>query len=249
MSRVTVIAHISDLHVTGDPARRARICAVIDHVNARSAGIDVLVVTGDITDDGTAAQNAEAAEILGAVRVPTLVIPGNHDRRVEFSRALLDGDATDLPLNRSAVIGGVLYLMCDSTIPGRDDGWLSDASLEWMDSTIVACGADTPVVVCFHHPPVSLQMPFMDSIRQIDDGRVAALIARHPNVVGSLCGHAHTGAVTTFAGRPLVVAPGVSATLKLPFEGEGIVDATQPAGIAFHQLDGFRLITHFRAVL
>ncbi|GAA1876821.1 Calcineurin-like phosphoesterase [Williamsia serinedens] len=249
MSRVTVIAHISDLHVTGDAARRSRICAVVDHVNARADGIDVLVVTGDITDDGTPAQNTEAAEILGAARVPTLVIPGNHDRRPEFSRALLAGAATDLPLNRSATVAGVLYLMCDSTIPGRDDGWLSDASLGWMESEIVAAGADTPVVVCFHHPPVTLGMPFMDGIRQIGEDRLADLIARHPNVVGSLCGHAHTGAVTTFAGRPLVIAPGVSATLKLPFEGEGIVDATQPAGIAFHQLDGFRLITHFRSVV
>lgn len=248
MSRVTVIAHISDLHVTGDRARRQRICAVVDHVNARADGIDVLVVTGDITDDGTPAQNDEAAEILGAARVPTLVIPGNHDRRPEFARALLDGP-TDLPLNRSAVVGGVLYLMCDSTIPGRDDGWLSDASLEWMEQAIVAVGPDTPVVVCFHHPPVTLQMPFMDGIRQIGEDRLAALIARYPTVVGFLCGHAHTAAATTFAGRPLVVAPGVSATLKLPFEGEGIVDESQPAGIAFHHIDGFRLITHFRSVV
>ena len=249
MSRVTVIAHISDLHVTGEPARRMRIRAVIDHVNARADGIDVLVVTGDVTDDGTPAQCAEAAEILGASRVPTLVIPGNHDRRPEFSRALLDGTPTDLPLNRSALIGGVLYLMCDSTIPGRDDGWLSDNSLGWMESQIVAVGADTPVVVCYHHPPVTLQMPFMDNIRQIGEDRLAELIGRHPNVVGSLCGHAHSGAVTAFGGRPLVVAPGVSATLKLPFEGEGIIDVTQPAGIAFHHLDGFRLITHFRVVI
>ena len=249
MSRVTVIAHISDLHVTGDPVRRARIGAVIDHVNARADGIDVLVVTGDITDDGTPAQSTEAAELLGAARVPTLVIPGNHDRRPEFSRALLGETATDLPLNRSAVVGGVLYLMCDSTIPGRDDGWLSDNSLGWMESQIATVGADTPVVVCFHHPPVTLQMPFMDGIRQIGEDRLAELFGRHPNIVGSLCGHAHSGAVTAFGGRPLVVAPGVSATLKLPFEGEGIIDATQPAGIAFHHLDGFRLITHFRVVI
>ncbi|MCK5756800.1 MAG: metallophosphoesterase, partial [Mycobacterium sp.] len=105
---MTVIAHISDLHVTGDPARRARIRAVIDHVNARAAGIDVLLVTGDITDEGTAAQSAEAAEILGEALIPTLVIPGNHDRRAEFSEALLDGTRTDLPLNRSATVAGVL---------------------------------------------------------------------------------------------------------------------------------------------
>lgn len=249
MSGVTVIAHISDLHVTGDAARRQRIRAVVDHVNARAAGIDVLVVTGDITDGGTPAQTTEAAEILAAAKVPTLVIPGNHDRRPEFARALLGDAPTDLPLNRSAVIGDVLYLMCDSTIPGRDDGWLADASLDWMDQQMTDVAAGIPVVVCFHHPPATLTMPYMDNIRQIGEDRVADLIARHPSVVGFLCGHAHSAAVTTFAGRPLVVAPGVSVTLKLPFEGEGFIDATQPAGIAFHTIDGSRLITHFRAVM
>lgn len=222
---------------------------MIDHVNARAAGIDVLLVTGDITDEGTAAQSAEAAEILGEALIPTLVIPGNHDRRAEFSEALLDGTRTDLPLNRSATVAGVLYVMCDSTIPGRSDGWLSDATLEWMESTIDGVDASTPVVVCFHHPPVPLLMPFMDGIRQIGEDRLAEMIVRHPNVVGFLCGHAHTGAVTAFAGRPLVVAPGTSSTLKLSFEGEGIVDDAQPAGIAFHQLDGLRLISHFRSVV
>ncbi|MFD0925630.1 metallophosphoesterase [Williamsia deligens] len=246
---MTVVAHISDLHFTGDPARRDRIRRVIDHVNARADGIDVLVVTGDITDSGTPAQYAEAAETLGAAAVPTLVIPGNHDRRAEFSHALLRTERTDLPLNRSAVIGDVLYLMCDSTIPGRDDGWMSDASIAWMEGEIDAVDASTPVVVSFHHPPATLLMPFMDSIRQIGEDRVAEMTARHPNVVGFLCGHAHTGAVTTFAGRPLVIAPGVSATLKLSFEGEGIVDESQPAGLTFHQLDGFRLISHFRSVV
>ena len=72
----------------------------------------------------------------------------------------------------------------------------------------------------------------------------------HPNIVAFLCGHAHTPAVTRFADRPLCVAPGVSSTLNLPFEGHDIVNRGQPPGIAFHVLDDAgRLITHFRSVM
>ena len=67
-------------------------------------------------------------------------------------------------------------------------------------------------------------MPFMDSIRQTGEDRLAALVGRHPNIVAFLCGHANTPAVTRFADRPLCIAPGVASTLNLPFEGHDIVN-------------------------
>ena len=57
-------------------------------------------------------------------------------------------------------------------------------------------------------------------------------------------------AVTTFAGRPLCIAPGVASTLNLPFEGSGVLNEGQPPGIAFHLIgDDNRIVTHFRAVI
>ena len=53
-----------------------------------------------------------------------------------------------------------------------------------------------------------------------------------------LTGHFHTAAASTFAGRPLLIAPGVVSTLRLPWEGEGpLVDLRQPPGVAFHVYD------------
>ncbi|SFG05146.1 hypothetical protein SAMN02787118_11570 [Streptomyces mirabilis] len=70
---------------------------------------------------------------------------------------------------------------------------------------------------------------------------------RRPEVVGLITGHAHTPAATAFAGRPLVVGPGVTWTLRLPREGEGTADRDAPPGFAFHVLaDDGRLTGHFR---
>ena len=71
-----------------------------------------------------------------------------------------------------------------------------------------------------------------------------------------LCGHAHTGAATTFSGRPLLVAPGIKSTLLLPWEYEAdspdtdvCVDLRLPPALAFHVLDDSgRLTTHFRVL-
>ena len=76
------------------------------------------------------------------------------------------------------------------------------------------------------------------------------VLRRHPQVAGVLCGHAHTAASTQFAGRPLVVAPGVASTVMLPAERPDgpPLDLDLPAAITFHVLDGGRLTSHVRVV-
>jgi len=72
-------------------------------------------------------------------------------------------------------------------------------------------------------------------------------LADHPQVVPVLCGHAHTPAASTFAGRPLLVAPGVVSTLRLPWETANDIDEQMPPALAFHVLDDDgRLTTHYR---
>jgi hypothetical protein len=93
-----------------------------------------------------------------------------------------------------------------------------------------------------HHP-----LPDAEPLHRPDD--LAALLADRPEVVGVLVGHAHTAAASTFAGRPLLAAPAVVWTLRLPWEGDEYADQSQPPGLAFHVLDDDRrLTTHFRSV-
>ncbi|MGV9709423.1 metallophosphoesterase [Gordonia sp. NPDC003424] len=249
-----VVAHISDLHFNGTRFNRSRIESTLSYIRARADGIDALLVTGDITDEGSASEYREAYLVLDSP-LPMLVTAGNHDVRERFN-ATLTGTESSQPVNRAELVNGILLVSCDSSRPGRNDGLLTDETLEWVSAQITAAGPTTPVLVAFHHPPVTLEMPFMDSIRQTGEERLAKLVDAYPNIVGFVCGHAHTPAVTTFAGRPLAVAPGVASTLNLPFEGTDIVNRGQPPGIAFHIVsedptsdNGWRLITHFRSVM
>jgi 3',5'-cyclic-AMP phosphodiesterase len=55
--------------------------------------------------------------------------------------------------------------------------------------------------------------------------------------------------VTTFAGRPVLVAPGVVSTIRLPWEAGDVIDRDAPPSVAFHLLgDDGRLTTHHRVV-
>jgi Icc protein len=244
---MVLIAHVSDIHVDAGERSAARAGRVFRYLAGLPSPPDAVIVTGDIADHGA---EAEYERVRGLVKLtsPVLWCPGNHDDRVPYRKALLGEVANGKPVDRAYEISGILILMVDSSIPGQDDGLLADDTLAWLEATL-AGRPELPALICFHHPPVTLGLPFVDRIRQFGAERLAAVVERHPQVVALLCGHAHTAAATTFAGRPLIVAPGVVSTSMLPFETDEIVDPGQPPMIAFHLLDdNLRLTTHFRAV-
>jgi Icc protein len=248
---VILLAHLSDTHLDGSPARADRARAVMAHLAGLRHRPDAIIVSGDIADHGLPGEYVEARALLGA-DVPVLTCPGNHDERAAFRRSFLEqpGAGAD-PVNQRWQLPGLTVALCDSSIPGRDDGRLADDTLEWLDAALADpdVGSEVPAIVGFHHPPVRLHVPFIDEIRQHGAERLAALLDRHPRVVAVLAGHAHTPAASTFAGRPLLVAPGVVSTLRFPWEPrDEPVDYALPPAIAYHVLDGTRITTHYRVV-
>ncbi|MFG2372977.1 metallophosphoesterase [Streptomyces sp. NPDC048504] len=225
-----------------EPARRS-----LD--GGKVIGDTAVPVTGDIADHGAEAEYEEAAEILTAP-FPVLTCPGNHDARPAHRKALLGDAPGDGPVNQVHHITGTTILMCDSTIPGRDEGRLDARTLDWIDTTLTALTRDTPALIAFRQPPVELHHPLPDSGMLEDPGQLAELLEAHPQVAAVLTGHAHTAAASTFAARPLIVGPAVTWTLRMPWEGDRPADRDQPPGLAFHVLDDDRrLTTHYRVVL
>ncbi|EST39136.1 hypothetical protein N566_03645 [Streptomycetaceae bacterium MP113-05] len=253
-----VFAQLSDIHLGHDRAdggarARERTERVLRSLDDLPGELDAVVVTGDLADHGTEAEYAQAAKLLaGSRHAPLLHCPGNHDARGPYRAALLGGDpADDSPVNQVHRLSGATFLMCDSSIPGRGDGRLDGATLAWLDAELAAGPHDAPAFVCFHHPPVPLHGQYVDPIRQFGEERLAAVVGRHRHVTGLLCGHTHTPAATTFAGLPLIAAPGVVSTLRMPWEGDadGPLDYALPPLLAYHVHDDEgRLTTHFRVV-
>ncbi|MEU4409933.1 metallophosphoesterase [Streptosporangium sp. NPDC023963] len=247
-----VIAHLSDTHIDGGRRSAERTRAVMDHLEDLPYDLDAVLVTGDIADHALPEEYERARRLLTS-RHPVMICPGNHDERAAFRRHLLGQPETTAPINQVHHAAGVVIALCDSSVPGRDEGFLEDETLAWLEDILVRAPAGVPVLVGFHHPPARLHVTFVDGIRQFGAERLAAIADRHPDLAAFLCGHAHTPAATTFAGRPLLVAPGVVSTLRLPWEHrahpEDHVHLDQPPALAFHVLDDDgRLTTHYRCL-
>src|SRR4051812_13348218 len=166
-----ILAHVSDIHVDGTEVRNERAARVMSYLDSLSTPVDAILLTGDVADHGLPEEYDEARKLL-ASSSPVLPCPGNHDDRAAYRSAFLGLAASTAPINELHRVGGAAIAMCDSTIPGEDGGFLADESLEWLDAALHEAGDDVPALVCFHHPPVTLTLPYVDGIRQTGEHRL-----------------------------------------------------------------------------
>ncbi|GAA3438266.1 metallophosphoesterase [Kutzneria kofuensis] len=240
---MALLAQISDLHLDGTERAADRARRVLDYLNGLARPVDALLVTGDIADHGTEPEYEEVAGLLATVSVPVLTCPGNHDVRGPYRKALLGDEPTGGPINRQHTIAGLNILMVDGTVPAKGHGYLDDETVGWIVDHL---RDGTPTLIALHHPPARMHEPFLDGILLHEPDRLAALVEGHPQVIAVLAGHAHTACATTFAGKPLIVAPAVTYTLRMPWEGGSLDNWDQPPGVAFHVVEDNQLTTHFR---
>ena len=83
--------HLSDLHVVSEGAlasgvldTRRILTNAIDRLNVLRPALeplDAVLVSGDISDDGSAESYIHARAELGRLGLPLYVVPGNHDAR------------------------------------------------------------------------------------------------------------------------------------------------------------------------
>jgi Icc protein len=62
----------------------AMLADAIAHLNAFEPRVDVVLATGDLTDNGRPEEYETLAEILALLEMPIHLVPGNHDERIEL---------------------------------------------------------------------------------------------------------------------------------------------------------------------
>ena len=252
------ILHLSDTHVTASGFDEEGVDALgaLDRmlVDCRHlADLDLVVVTGDIADDGS----AEGCELVrdrvgrfaAELGVPHLYTTGNHDRRAEFASALGTGhlgpDGADIgrPLEglqdeRAAVSthGDLRLVTLDSLVPGSGHGFVSRAQLDAL-ADLLRDEAPAGTVLALHHPPVHTPTaPWMREAGLHNRDELAEVIAG-TDVVAVLCGHFHLQLSGQLRGASVWVTPGVVSRIDLTAPAR-VVRAVLGAGATVVDLGG-----------
>jgi 3',5'-cyclic AMP phosphodiesterase CpdA len=254
VSRPFLLAQLTDTHIGADwggpvqPA--AALAAAVDALRGSPDPPDALVVTGDLANDGAGEQYAVVGEQLRRLKLPFVVLPGNHDDRAAMRGAFgLPGDRDDA-IHAAAELGPLRLLALDTTIPGAAGGALPEAELHWLERALHDA-RDRPTIVAMHHPPVLTGVPAWDAtaIDSRDQTALQRLLERHPQVLALIAGHLHRTLVAAFAGRPLVVVPSTYMQSQLDWSCEEFVLVPEPPAFALHALLDGRLVSHVQPIV
>jgi 3',5'-cyclic AMP phosphodiesterase CpdA len=206
---------------------------------------DALVVSGDLTQNGSTEEYSRLRELLAPLDLEPHVLPGNHDLRGPLRQAFgLPGEGEEHASH--PVDLGPLRLVClDSTIPGAEAGSLDEGRIEWLDRALGEEPAQ-PTVIAMHHPPLSTALPTFDAIGLAPESRVqlAAVLTRHPQVARVIAGHVHRVIVSELAGRAVLSVPSTYLQSALKFASAPIEMRPDPPGFAIHALRDGALTSH-----
>ncbi|MFI6090612.1 phosphodiesterase [Streptomyces sp. NPDC051218] len=242
------IAHLSDPHIATGPLAGAPaegLARALGRVLTLDPQPDCVVITGDLVDRATPESYRALREVIDRFPLPLYLVAGNHDdHRVlleEFadSRFLGDGAqahyAVDCPTFTLVVL--------DSSVPQSPGGRLGASQLAWLDE-VLARRPELPAVVCLHHPPIAVGIPFFDGMRSDDGEDLADLLTRHGNVVRVVAGHVHRPITAAFAGSILATAPSTHLQSGLALRGGVPNYLPDPTSFLLHLVSGASCVTH-----
>jgi 3',5'-cyclic AMP phosphodiesterase CpdA len=242
---MTTVLQISDTHIvrpgqlaSGRLDTAGCLEALVASVVAdpsRFGTIDAVLVTGDLSDDGSAESYALFKSLIAPIDAPLFVIPGNHDLRVPMREVF--ADQAHLPakgkLNWHQRLDDIDLIGLDTLIEGVGGGEIDTATLGFLEKALSASGS-RPVLLGLHHPPFQSGIAFMDQIGLSGINALADILSRFEGDIRVVCGHIHSTMVATVGGKTALSAPSPGSTFAFNVQPD--------APVGFHdQQDGYML--------
>lgn len=253
---MTNILQISDTHIIEDGLLVSgrletgksleKLMEYLVEVQCEIGGVDAIIVSGDLSDNGSSASYIHFKEIMSRLDVPLYAIPGNHDAREPMRKALASGGylPAEGKLNWHQKIGKLHIIGLDTLIEGQGGGELDAETLDFLDVQLRQLHG-SPVIVMFHHPPFDTGIGFMDSIG-LNSGShgLKEILSSFSGDLIVVCGHIHQNICAQIGGHAVMTAPSVCSS----FPYNILKDAPfgflkQEGGALLHRWhDGFKSI-------
>ncbi|MGI9578331.1 MAG: metallophosphoesterase family protein [Microthrixaceae bacterium] len=172
---------------------------------------DLVVVKGDLTSNGTAAEYAQFERMYRPAFGDRLVaVRGNHESYHHLAVANEPTQERNLP--------GVTVAVLDTSRDGFANGTITSDQFEWLDE--LGSRADRPVLVFGHHPVWDAEHDERsDRTFGLSPDATDTLVetfVRRPRLVGYFAGHTHRNHVVRMAARPEVPFAEVACVKDFP---------------------------------
>lgn len=243
-----LIAHLSDPHISAGPLAAGpaeALAEALGRVLSLNRRPGCVVITGNLSDEGRPGEYATLHAILRGYPVPVYLAAGDHDDPAALTSEF---GGTPYLAGGSAVSYAVRFpqatlIVANSHVPDSRAGLLGSPQLAWIDNTLRS-RPEVPAVICVHHPPAPVGMPYPDAVRLRDGPGLGEIVASHPHVARILSGHVRRAVQAPFAGSMLAVAPGTYRLADLRMSGDGPPGhLAETAGFLLHLIIGGQACT------
>lgn len=186
------VVQLTDPHLFADPGgsmlgvnTRDSLAHVIAQVRREQPRIDLLLCTGDLSQDASPASYDAFASLTDPLGAITRWLPGNHDEAsvmAHVGQARRVQPVTD--------IGAWRVVMLVSAVPGATHGLLGEDQLELLEQALA--GADARhCLVCLHHQPLDIGCAWIAPIGLRNAEQLFSVLRRYPQARAVLWGHIH----------------------------------------------------------
>ena len=216
--------------------------AVLEQIDRRHGNFDYLILTGDLAQDEELETYLMLREALGDWLDRCRIIPGNHDNPANLRQAfpeLFPDDEGPLTFALSTADWKVIGL--DSHLPGETKGRVDPNQLQWLRDQL-RMGPSTQTLLFVHHPPMAINVDWLDKIGLDGAADLVDLIEASPQVKAICAGHVHQEFAGQIGATAMYTTP--STCVQFGARTEMSFD-TRAAGYRTIQLDdGFHTEVH-----
>jgi len=188
-----LLVQLSDSHLFAEASgkllgmeTRDSLQRVIEQVLQEQPQIDLVLGTGDLSQDGSEASYARFRDMTAQLPAPVRWLPGNHDEVPAMREACVGRDLLE-PL---VDVGNWRVTLLDSSIPGAVPGYLNDGQLALLERALSEA-PERHHLICLHHHPVPIGCAWMDPIGVRNPEALFAVLERFSQVRAVLWGHIH----------------------------------------------------------
>ena len=189
-----LVAQLTDTHLFADANQTMKDCptvlsfqAVLNSVAQLQPQPDLMLLTGDLSQDETIASYQQIHSRITPLDIPTYWIPGNYDQ----SLADMEQTLCTAPISPQKCFqaGGWQFILLNSMLHQQVYGELSADALEILDQQLQS--SSLPTLIALHHPPLAIASAWMDAIGLQNREALFAVIDRYPQVKLVVFGHIH----------------------------------------------------------
>ena len=245
---MTLLIQITDTHILppgeilyDEVDTTFHLAETVQQINRMRPLPDVVMITGDLVEHGDKAGYKHFLELIEPFKMPTYVVPGNHDNPQVMTEVF--AGTSHFPSDDSTYQYAVedmpfRILALNSRSDGTELPAFDEHRLSWLKRELGQ--SDKPTLIALHHPPMTTGIELIDMGGSEWFQGIKSAVAEANHVKLVICGHCHTDMSGRMGPVPVYMAPATAhqlvATRGLTIAPAAINVAGTP--VLHHFIDG-----------